>query len=126
MKEQLESPGHEEMKTKKKEKQRRPSKSIRGNEDPTMGMGFGCEAPIDMDQIQTIDEAKSAYNQLLLDYLEHQSVLDTIIGAKKNRVKELREELATLGWSEPTLEEKNKKKGTRTIQSLCFEVSEFV
>lgn len=87
--------------TPEKKKKKNKGKHKTETKEEIEEVSFGCEAPIDIDELKTIDDAKAAYSKLLRDYLEHQSVLDTIITEKKARVEALRNELINLGWSPP-------------------------
>jgi hypothetical protein len=71
-------------------------------------------APLEVSHLETLDEAKDFYHQLLLDYLEHQAVLDEMVGAKRQRVQALEAELKAQGW-EPSLSPRSSLRRSASI-----------
>jgi len=69
--------------------------------DPAECENFGV--PIELAKLKTVPEAEEAYQRLLLEYIEHQSVLDQIIASKTQRVSQVESELAELGVAASTL-----------------------
>ena len=61
----------------------------------------GCGIPLELSELKTVEEANEAYEKLLLEYIEHQNVLDQIISSKLERIKTLKEELEQAGWIPP-------------------------
>jgi hypothetical protein len=48
------------------------------------------EFPCDINEIKTLENAKDEYNHVLLYYLEHQAILDSIIAKKQERKENLK------------------------------------
>ena len=94
-----------------KKNKKRKKKKKKENEENTMPLNntinieeeeeLGVGSSIDIDSIESVEQGKEVYSQLLMDYLAHQSVLHTIISEKESRNQLVEQELFQLGWVKP-------------------------
>lgn len=71
--------------------------------DPNeMGMeGFSIPLEEKIGQLTSVEDAQELYDNLLLEYIEHQSIIDQMIAAKVERIRKIKEELNEKGWKTP-------------------------